>query len=277
MILRLEYLLDAKVILARELTRLHPYLQLLFLRLFLMTDGAGRFKADAAEIRAGLYAHELHKVSERDVVSRLQELHRADLIKLYTEGAVGYGKVADRFWLQRDSKRKVRHPDEPPEQPELLALADPALPKPRRSGGAGNKDSPPFYSTPFSPAHATAAASIAEPETDAAWLARLTAAWPAIDIPAQLAKAHKKRRGDVERGWFESVWLPGVTPSAPHPSSVLRPPSSVPSEPAGWRATLEELFPGNAISSDPARTWASVDATTRERVLAHQKATGRAA
>jgi hypothetical protein len=106
-------------------------------------------------------------------------------------------------------------------------------------------------------------------ESDLEWIARLTAAWPGVDIETQLAKAHKKRRGDVERGWFESVWLPGVTPMAPSPSSLLRSPA--PAEPTGWRETLEELFPGNAISPDLARTWASVDASTRDRVLSHQK------
>jgi hypothetical protein len=43
----------------------------------------------------------------------------------------------------------------------------------------------------------------------------------------------------------------------------------------GWRATLEQLFPGNAVSADPERTWASVDPDTRAKVIGHS--TGRAA
>lgn len=270
MILRLEYMAHASVLLCKELVRLRAHLQLLFLRLYFMNDGAGRFKADAAEIRAGLYAHELQHVSERDVAAWLQELHRAGLIKLYTEAGVGFGKVAGRFWLQRDSKRKVRHPDEPGEQPELLPAADPPPIKRSKIGGGGKKSFPsPSILVSSNPAPDASRAA----ETDEQWIARLTATWPGVDIVAQLAKAHRKRRGDVERGWFESVWLPCVTPSAPHPSSVHRAPSTVPPAPSGWRATLEQLYPGNAISPDPARTWASVDPTTRAKVLAHRATT----
>jgi hypothetical protein len=54
------------------------------------------------------------------------------------------------------------------------------------------------------------------------------------------------------------------------------PPAPV-AEPAGWRQTLEHLFPGNAVSGDPERTWSSVDADTQAKVIAHQKHQGRAA
>lgn len=126
-----------------------------------------------------------------------------------------------------------------------------------------------------SPAPPDSSESSQSIEDDKAWIARLTAAWPGIDIEAQLRKAHKKRSGDVERGWFEDVWLPGVTPAAPHPSSIPR--SAPPAEPPGWRTILEDIFPGNAISSDPDRTWASVDPGTRARVLDQQKQHGSAA
>jgi hypothetical protein len=270
MITRLEYLATADVLLHRKVVGLRAHLQLFFLRLFFMTDGAGRFRADAAVIRASLYAHELQQVSERDVVSRLQDLHRAGLIKLYTEKDVGYGKVADDFWQQSDKKRKVRHPDAPGEQPDLLPLVDsPVVEKKIRSGGGGRKNIPsPSIQFSSDPAPASIAPTGPTAENDSEWIARLVAEWPGIDVAAQLAKAHRKRRGDVERGWFERVWLPGVTPAAPHPSSVLRPPSSVQSEPPDWRATLDTLRPGHTYEG----TFAGLPDDLRAEIQNHGRA-----
>lgn len=60
-------------------------------------------------------------------------------------------------------------------------------------------------------------------------------------------------------------------------ASALVMPSKGEAEPTGWRETMTELFPGNLVSGDSERTWASVDADTRAKVLAHQKRNGRAA
>lgn len=50
-------------------------------------------------------------------------------------------------------------------------------------------------------------------ETDSDWLARLVSQYPALDIPAELAKAERKKAGPVERPWFEKHWLPAARPT----------------------------------------------------------------
>lgn len=240
-------------------------------------DDHGRFNADPALLRAVLYATIPDRVSVRDVTGYLSSLHVAHDIKLYTVRGRGYGKVTK--WRQTRLKTLVAdYPDEEDDPGGDLFNTEG-----RKEGGSpatAGRATPPGTAAPFpKPQSKSAAPKLStvhcppSSETDNDWLARLVKEWPGLDVPAQLRKAHRKRQGDVERGWFERVWLPGVTPAAPHPSSVLRP--SVESAPAGWRTTLEQLYPGNAISADPARTWASVDPATRAKVAA--ATTGRAA
>lgn len=49
-------------------------------------------------------------------------------------------------------------------------------------------------------------------ESQEAWLGRLAAKCPHIDVRAELRKAQKKYPGGFDRGWFERDWLPRVTP-----------------------------------------------------------------
>jgi hypothetical protein len=109
-----EYLADPEVFLAREVQALRSHMRVLFHIIFFATDGAGRFRVDAADLRAVLYAHVKQNVSEQDILSWLVALHDGGFVRLYTENDVGYGKVTARYWRQRDSKRKVLHPDETP-------------------------------------------------------------------------------------------------------------------------------------------------------------------
>ena len=237
MITRLEYLATGDVLLHRKVVGLRAHLQVFFLRLYFMTDGAGRFRADAAVIRASLYAHELQQVSERDVASRLQELHRADLIKLYAEGDVGYGKVTDDFWQQSDKKRKVRHPApalpgpapglfdqiepvaSPPSvvrkrpkagvsvsDPPLTSLLSSSIPENGDEWRASSSDMPRVASRPQrgNPADLRLAEEC---------LAELAHRYPRHDLRACLREARRyvrKLRGEeaeVTVGWFVTHWL----------------------------------------------------------------------
>jgi hypothetical protein len=255
-----------------RLRRQPAHVQLLLLFIRHLCDRNGRFEFNPALIHMALYVSaKVSNVSARDVEAWLEILRSGGFIKTYT-GAAGrrVGEVATEYWRQKLSYGKEAFEPEA-DQPELeLPAADPPPVKTsKRSGGAGKKSPPPFTSHQFtSPAAST---HPADPETDLQWLARLTREWPGIEIEAQLAKAHKKRRGDVERGWFEAVWLPGVTPVAPRPDQVSGLKSQVSDAPPGWRETLEQLYPGNAVSANPERTWASVDPDTRAKVLAHGK------
>lgn len=228
MIRRLEYLASADVLLCKEVAKLRVHLQVLFLRLFFTTDGAGRFVADAAEIRACLYAHELQQVSQREVESRMQELHRARLIKLYTEGNVGYGKVADRFWRQRDKLRKVVHPDETKTDggpglfdeplPDEHPSAPPSPPssvrkKPKASGVC---EPPPLTSLHVS-------SILGDTRLASECLAELAPAYPRHDLRACLREAERyvrKQRGpeaEVTAGWFAVHWMPFAAESRREP------------------------------------------------------------
>lgn len=102
-------------------------------------------------------------------------------------------------------------------------------------------------------------------ESNDEWHARLALAWPDVDIKAQLEKAHKKRNGDVERGWFEKAWLPGVTAKAPRPG--VSTPVITKDGPKGWRESLEVLRPGNRINSE-GLSWSNVPESIRPEIYA---------
>lgn len=125
-----EFMADPEVFLSAEVQGLRSHLFRLFVIVFFATDGAGRFRADAAVLRAVLYAHTLREVSERDVQAWLVELHQRGLVKLYTDAGVGFGKVTEKYWRQRDKNRKVVHPDEsPPDDGDLFTGSAPPGPK----------------------------------------------------------------------------------------------------------------------------------------------------
>ncbi len=238
MITRLEYLATADVLLHRKVVGLRAHLQLFFLRLYFMTDGAGRFRADAAVIRASLYAHELQQVSQRDVASRLQELHRADLIKLYAEGDVGYGKVADDFWQQSDKKRKVRHPG--PVAPgfapglfdEPVPVVDPPVDR-KKPKASVCVSGPPL--TPLQSSSIFEERSNQRPAEEC--LAELAPRYPRHDLRACLRDARRyvrKQRGDeadVAVGWFVTYWMPFAAEKKHH--------AAAPGETPEARATRE--------------------------------------
>lgn len=125
-----EFMADPEVFLAPEVQTLRPALFRMFVVCFFATDGAGRFVADAALLRGVLYAHTLHQVSRGDVQGMLVALHEAGLVRLYTEEGVGYGKICDKYWRQRDTNRRVLHPDESPAAPPGELFADPGGPPP---------------------------------------------------------------------------------------------------------------------------------------------------
>lgn len=107
MILR-PYILHPEWLGSDRVVGLRDHVKLFFLKIGNVTDGAGRFEADAAMLRAALYPKELHKVSERDVKGMMEQIHTAGLVRLYTRAGKGFGEVT--IYKQLDSKRKVRFP-----------------------------------------------------------------------------------------------------------------------------------------------------------------------
>lgn len=248
------------------------FAELLFVRLLLATCHLGRCPWSPDWIRTTALSNRPRK-RLTEIAAALETLRRAHLVARYTaHDGTAYLLIPNHG--QR-LKHAVRSPwPAPPAGPAdadgqtfmampgdfpIAAQPPPAGIGKRPKAPGGGVRPPPFSST--------------SSESEADWLARLQDEWPHTDIVAELRKAHKKKAGEVERGWFEKSWLPNVTAKAPVPGDPRLPVSP---EPANWREVLEQLYPGNAVSSDPERTWASLDATTRAKIAVQAKQ-GRAA
>jgi hypothetical protein len=110
---------------SRRVCRLPIAVQLFFRNLLHTCDGAGRFLADADELRIALYQHALDRVSRSHVSRWMAECHTAELVKLYTgQDGRGYGEVLN--YGQRDSKRRVLHPAREADQLNFVAPSEPA-------------------------------------------------------------------------------------------------------------------------------------------------------
>lgn len=125
-----EFLATPEVFLSAEVQTMRAHLRAFFFVIFFATDGAGRFRADAGQLRAVLYAVTLQQVSKQDVQAMLVELRERGFIRLYTEGGDGFGKVTEKYWQQRDRNRKAIHPEETKVSPvgELFGDAEPPRP-----------------------------------------------------------------------------------------------------------------------------------------------------
>ena len=105
--------------------------QLFFRNLLHACDGAGRFPADADELRNAFYWRS-PGVSKPHVEAWLTKCHQARLVNLYTRGGKAYGEMPN--YGQRDTKRRVLYPG--PDDGELnFAVAlepadDPPVAKP---------------------------------------------------------------------------------------------------------------------------------------------------
>ena len=77
--------------------------------------------------------------------------------------------------------------------------------------------------------------SLSKQETEEQWIRRLSDEYPCVDIQAELEKAlHKYRRG-IDRNFFETSWLPKVSPKVQiQPPNRKPPPDQLP-EPNGWQ------------------------------------------
>lgn len=241
--------------------------QLFFRNLLHACDGAGRFPADADELRNAFYWRS-PGVSKPHVEAWLTKCHQAGLVKLYTSGGKAYGGMPN--YGQRDTKRRVLYP--PPDDGELnfavsLDPDDPpaSKPKKKRNEVKGRE------SAREAPAALPAPAVENLSESHEAWLARLQVAWPHLDVRAEAVKAYvkKSKRGEqLERGWFEASWLPKCTETvtnralfAPQAASAM-----TQGEPEGWRAVLAGTVLGDAIDAGEIGGWDELNKTQRDFV-----------
>lgn len=86
---------------------------------------------------------------------------------------------------------------------------------------------------------------VGKEESEDEWMSRLKRECPRIDIDKEIADAEKHRRKsgkDLERGWFERVWLPKCSP----PVKRERKSASETTAPDGWDRWLANTYPHKA-------------------------------
>jgi hypothetical protein len=227
--------------------------QLFFRNLMHCCDGKARFPADAAELRAALYWR-TPAVTSPHIEVWLQKCAQARLVKLYTRDGKKYGEVEN--YGQRDTARKAIYPP-PPGQVEMTLDADPPPKKAKKKMNRieGEGEYAPEGARPPAPV------KFSMTETDEQWLARLTQAWPGINLAREIAQAqaNRQRAGKkLERAWFEAHWLTKTSPAVNFASAAATPAAPISSEPEAWRAWLKD----HHYNESWAETAAAYDWTT---------------
>jgi hypothetical protein len=270
--------------------------QLFFRNLLHTCDGAGRFIADADDLRDTLYRHARDRVSRRHITSWLQSCHHAGLVRLYTgPDGRGYGEVLK--YGQRDKNRRVIHParEDASLNFEAPPAADPPDPPPQTSEvnrrececSTAPDEIPPPAPQRASGAHTHTPEKKTPEENLSDALARLGKKHPALDLKAEIARAEayvKKLRGPTARltlYFFENNWLPKSGGPA---LSATAPIAHIPAEPEYWRELLNDEFPQSVYSrggAEEGRPWAELPRHVRDLVLTNLprwlRATGRSA
>lgn len=248
--------------------------QLFFRNLLHCCDGAARFVADPAELRYALYQR-APGVASSHVEAWLIRCHQARLVKLYTRDGKGYGEVLN--YRQTNGKQPVLYPA-PPEEDGREAELGLGLPEAIASAEDSPDDEPAAPRPPPPPntlknrieGKGKAAAPAAFFETQEAWLQRITADWPSVNIPKQLKLAEADRRAkgkDLEREWFETRWLTKTSPIV-RLDAAAAPAAAIPAEPEGWRVYLkDEYYDESWAESAAACTWTTLPANWRDRIL----------
>lgn len=291
---------------SRRVCRLPIAVQLFFRNLLHTCDGAGRFLADADELRIALYQHALDRVSRSHVASWMAQCHTADLVKLYTgSDGRGYGEVLN--YGQRDSKRRVLHPAREADQLNFVAPSEPAPdstgdPPPASRGVAAEVAAPPELNRrekkPPTPAAATAAGGeeVFPIRYFSDRLARTLCELCGID-PLQLTAAGKRavtgtiaalqkvkpelHPDDLERAaaaWKKRFPTASLTPRALNQHWAMVAGAAAPAkvapiveeEPYGWRDWINENTPGTKYARGgeaEGTPWHDLDAGYRRYLL----------
>lgn len=228
---------------------------------------AGRFEADVGVLRAALYAPMLLKVSPRDVQDALVKCRELGLVKLWTDDSGrGWGEVVN--YRQHGLKKRKRSDEEPPPEPPPADDGPELFPKagPPPDQIEGKKEGRGRAREARNP-------SPSQFELQEDWLARMQRAFPEANVLAELDKA-KRKKGQVDRVWFEKSWLPNCGPAVEFATAkgallVAEP------EPEGWKVYLKDEYDGAGFGADAGNyDWPTMPPAWRTRIVREMKAKG---
>lgn len=228
--------------------------QVFFVHLLLHVDDNGVHPADAELLQSRCFPRR-SQVRTSDIIRWLAECETAELLLGYDAGDGTRYLMVLRFG-QKLQWRRAKYPLPRPGTPDTpgqvrmfpehdIALVPAVIHKPpsappserkeeKRREGSAPAPTPPRALT------APARSVFVDPtETEAEWLARLQDNWPTLDIVAELRTAMTRRKGNVERGWFEAHWLPKCTPRVVGQGGKIIAP-----EPEAWRLYLKDHHAG---------------------------------
>lgn len=229
----------------------------------------GWFEADAALLRAALFAPCLGKVSERDVRDGLLKLREVGIVKLWT-GRNGRAYGAVEKYQQRFAYGEVlppeAHPpgdelpldlfaDEEPPEPDEIETPPPAAPDPKPKQKRRESEENARGAAPSTPTKV---------ELQEDWIGRIARAWPGVNILAELDKA-KRKWGTVDRARFEKHWLTNCGETVSF--ATVRTAAATEPEPEGWRAYLKDEYEGESWAESAALyAWGEMPANWRAKI-----------
>lgn len=218
--------------------------ELFLFRLGLKADKNGVYHGEPELLRAAAYPLQVSRRRLADVTRYRDLCARAGLLRLWT-AADGRPYVQILNFRQKTPHERPQHPLPPGEpdetgQESLGLTADPPDPVPaHRTKGKERKES----------GHGGAAAVTPPAISDADWLKGLAAAWPHIDVRAELAACLRKYP-KAGRRFFENDWLPNWEKPLNQGESVSHEP--IP-EPTGFVAWYT-----NRYEKAPTKPWAAM-------------------
>lgn len=279
--------------------RVRPHLYFFWRDLWHVCDDFGQFEANAALLRAVLFATILDRVSERDVKGYLRELHVVpDGIKLYTEDGMGLGKV---LGFEQPGLKSLKAEYPAPSQlsePELFTTGDPPAPKvpahPERKKEERTKAAPVgavvlerfdflfgalARAEGSDPAQLTAGARVKIERA----LKDIIAVCPEVSCE-EIARRAAAYRGVMPAGCrltANALALNWAKCGAKVPAQSAKPAAA----PVGWLDALNAMYPDSIfapggmseIKQESDYGWTRLDAEVRARVVAFMIEKGRSA
>lgn len=250
--------------------------ELMFWRMVTVPDDFGIYYADPAQLRAAIWPKNPRNIRITDVTRWRDELARAGILAEFEVEGVRYVELL-RFGqaekLRQPRRRHPAPPREPDDPAQMRIQLSGLIPKEenRREGEGAEKPKPARREAPTPPPAQLCRRAAKPTLSQDEWLADVRARHPGIDIAAELNKAaaDRQRKGKtLERGWFESHWLPGCS-VAVDLTAGSRPAKALESEPEAWRMYLKDEYAGESWAESAAiYSWPEMPAHWRAKIAA---------